>query len=43
MSTTLAPLSSAAAARTASADPADVRLAACGTVVDVADSGDGLL
>ena len=33
MSTTFAPLPSAAAVRPASADPADVRLAACSAVV----------
>ena len=42
MSTTSAPLPSAATVRPASADPVDVRLAACGVVVCVADSGDGL-
>ena len=43
MSTTFAPLPSAAAVRPASADPVDVRLAACcGAVVCVADSDDGL-
>ena len=42
MSTTFAPLPSAAAVRPASADPVDVCLATCGTVVCVADSGDGL-
>ena len=43
MSTKFAPLPSVAAARPASADPVDVRLAACGAVVVcVADSGDGL-
>ena len=43
MSTAFAPLPSAAAVRPASADdPADVRLAACGTDVCVADSGDEL-
>ena len=42
MSTTSAPLPSAAAVRPASADPVDVRLAARGTVVGVDDSGDGL-
>ena len=42
MSTTLAPLPYAAAVRPASADLADVSLAACDAVVCVADSGDGL-
>ena len=42
MSITFSPLPSTAAVRPASADPADVRLAACGAVVCVADSGDGL-
>ena len=42
MSITFSPLPSAAAAPPASADPADVRLSACGAVVCVADSGDGL-
>ena len=42
MSTTFAPLPSAVAVRPASADPVDVRYAACGAVVCVADSGDGL-
>ena len=42
MNTTFAPLPSAAAVRPASADPVDVRVAACGAVVCVADSGDGL-
>ena len=42
MNTTFAPLPSAAAVRSASADPADVRLAACGAFVCVANSGDGL-
>ena len=42
MSTTFPPLPSAAVIRPASADPVDVRLAACGAVVCVADSGDGL-
>ena len=41
MNTTFAPLPSAAAVRPASADPVDVRLAACGAVVCVADSGEG--
>ena len=41
MSTTFAPLPSAAAVRPASADPVDVRLTDCGDVVCVADSGDG--
>ena len=43
MSTTFAPLPSASAVRPASADPADIRLAACGADVCVADSGYGLL
>ena len=43
MSTTFSPLLSAAAVRPATADPVDVRLAACGAVVCVADSDDGLL
>ena len=42
MSITFAPLPSAAAVRPASADPIDVRLAACGAIVCVVDSGDGL-
>ena len=42
MHTTFVPLSSAAATRPTSADPADVRLAACGAVVCVTDSGDVL-
>ena len=42
MSITFPPLPSAAAVRPASADPVDVRLAACGAVVCVTDSGDGL-
>ena len=42
MSTTFAPIPFAAAVRPASADPANVRLAACGADVCVADSGDGL-
>ena len=42
MSTTFAPLPSAAAVRPASADPVDVRLAACGYIVCVTDSDDGL-
>ena len=42
MSTRFAPLPSAAAVHPASADPADVRLAACGADVCVADWGDGL-
>ena len=42
MSTIFAPLPSAAAVRPALADPVDVRLAACGAVLCVADSGDGL-
>ena len=42
MSTTFSPLPSAAAVRPASADPADVRHAACGAVVCVTDSGDGM-
>ena len=42
MSTIFAPLPPAAAARPASADPVDVCLAACGDVVCVTDSGDGL-
>ena len=42
VSTTFAPFPSAAAVRPASAHPVDVRLAACGDVVCVADSGDGL-
>ena len=41
MSTTFGPLPSAAAVRPASADPVDIRLAACGDAVCVADSGDG--
>ena len=39
MSTTFSTFSSAAAARPASVDPADVRLAACDTVVCVVDFG----
>ena len=42
MSTTFAPLPSAAAVRPASADPVDVRLAACGAIVCIADSSDEL-
>ena len=42
MSTIFAPLPSAAAVRAVSADPIDVRLAACSAVVCVADSGDEL-
>ena len=42
MSTTFPPLPSAAAVRPASADPVDVHFAACGAVVCVAGSGDGL-
>ena len=42
MSTIFPPLFSAVAARPTSADPADVRLAACGATVCVADSCDGL-
>ena len=42
MSTTFAPLPSAAAARPASADPADVRLAACAAVVCVTYFADEL-
>ena len=42
MSTTFAPLFSATAAPSASADAADVHLAACATAVCVADSADGL-
>ena len=42
MSTTFAPLPSDAAVRPTSADPVDVRLAVCGAVVCVVDSGDGL-
>ena len=42
MSTIFSPLASAAAARPASADSVDVRLAACGAVICVAVSGDGL-
>ena len=42
MSTTFSPLPSAAAAPPASADAADVRLAACATAVCVAHSADGL-
>ena len=43
MSTTFAPLPSATAVRPASADPVHVLLAACGAVVCVAGSSDGLL
>ena len=42
MSTIFSPLPSAAAVRPASAYPVDVRLATCGDVSCVADSGDGL-
>ena len=42
MSTTFAPLPFAVAVHPAWADPVDVRLAACGAVVCVADSGDEL-
>ena len=42
MSTTFVPLLSAATVRPASADPADVCLSACGAVVCVASSSDGL-
>ena len=42
MSTIFNPLPFAAAARPASADPADVRLSACGAVVCITDSGDRL-
>ena len=42
MSTTFSTFPSAAAARPASADPADVRLAAYDTVVCVVDSGNEL-
>ena len=42
MSTPFAPLPSVAAVCPASADPVNVRLAACGDVVCVANSGDGL-
>ena len=42
MSTAFALFPSAAAVRPASADPVNVRLAARGAVVWVADSGDGL-
>ena len=42
MSTTFAPLPSATTVRPASADLVDIRLAACGAVVCVTDSGDEL-
>ena len=42
MSTIVALLPSAATVRPASADPADVSLAACDAVACVADCGDGL-
>ena len=42
MSTTFAPLLSAAAVCPTSTDPVDVRLAACGAVVCVADTSNGL-
>ena len=42
MNTTFAPLPSADAARPPSADPADVRLAACATVVCVTHPADEL-
>ena len=43
MSTTFAPLPSPAASLPASADAADVRLAACAVVVCVTDLADGIL
>ena len=42
MNTKFAPLLSAAATLSASADAADVRLAACAPIACVADSADGL-